>query len=160
MKLRLGGWWRIWVVLSLLWVAGVAAIWQRPDCLASWQQTEIIRQMPARYRYIYSDSAPTEKVEDTQGTVAVGFGDSAPRVFCDTGADSVLFWYTTNHAQLTKSEQDEAWVVLRSVGVEYLRRLRSEATYAMGIAMVAPPAVLLISGLALAWIRAGFRRAT
>jgi hypothetical protein len=136
---RLGGWWRLWIVIALVWIGSVAAF-----AYAMWPSGSRASDHPA---FHYQLEPKQREMLAEEGDTS-GLGVRMP--------NGTTLWFRPGVSET------EAAPVARSYDAITLRAQeetqRSFTVIALTVAVV-PPLLLAVLGLAVAWVRSGFKNA-
>lgn len=134
---RLGGWWRLWIVTSGLWIVAAVVVsdWYQPD-------SKVVK--------IWAQSNPS-----------IGEVNSARKTLCTTeqlailsdfkGPTRDLVMPTLAISHLDKRKYDVVLHCHERLG--FAHRMRDNL-----VAVLALPLGLLLFGLAISWVRIGFKK--
>ena len=166
MKVRLSGWQRLWIVISILYLFAVIGVlvmsWPTPE--TTWHREEFIAQMPAdlrahvdgAYATIYQWQTANGLAADAhpgrQGKLPAGAILSSEPVYFANGA--VLQVHVAKEGD---TEHDARvgvayWAVVHSV----TRAARWTAVWQFALLWLVPCLTLYVLGWAAAWVRRGF----
>jgi hypothetical protein len=133
----LNGWWRLWIVISVLWLAVVAGFG-----VASWPEQDF-----ASHRVEYINQLP-----ETQRDLLVSDGSSTSETEVEMPNGQVL--------RFRPGTSQEAMTVVARAYASSARDARSvekrRLICALGTLAVIPSGMLAVLGLAFAWVRRGF----
>lgn len=138
--MKLGGWWRIWIVLTILYSGAVLAVY-----VAIWPEMTDVRFGPWT-RYQLS--------QESQALLAATPPQESPAISLRAPNEQTFrLPINTTEAQVAAFARD----IDRVLEAELAAR-RSSMWTVLAVILLAPPLTLLALGFSIAWIRRGFSR--
>ena len=139
--MRLGGWWRLWVFLSLVWILAISAY-----AYMTWPSEAQAAHHPA---FIYQLEAKQRETLVADGAASTGTAVDMPngyRLQFKMGVEELAYTAVARaYQEITVRAQTEA-------RREHLRIIAALA--------LIPSAVLAALGAGVAWVRRGFKKGT
>ena len=137
-SLRLPGWWRLWIFLSLIWLVAVGAF-----SYAAWPSENQSEHHPA---FIYQLESKQRELLATDSSTPVGIEVEMPNGYRlkfkqgieETAAAPVARAYQA----ITVNAQTEA---------------RTSSLQQAGLVSLLPPLAIALLGMGVAWVRRGFK---
>jgi len=156
--IRLNGWQRLWIVLSILYlipVVGLAIVfWPMPE--TTWHRDEFIAQMPAELRQkvvgAYASKWKREEVlKSKKASPPYPDGFIPDPIEFPNGA------LIDTHAAVMQKDMERVAAAYWAVVESNTRNARREMAWQMALVWAIPCFTLYAVGWAAAWVRRGFR---
>jgi hypothetical protein len=136
-SLRLGGWWRLWIFLSAVWLAISALLG-----FSSWPVEDHAPHHPA---LLYQLEPKQRELLATEGSQDVGTEVEIPN------GHVLLFKPGVDKASMTPVAKSYLKAAAAARSIE-----RTEHVQTFLLVGLAPPAIIALLGLGVAWVRRGF----
>jgi hypothetical protein len=137
-SLRLAGWWRLWILLSAVWLAVVSAF-----SYAAWPSEGQVPHHPA---FIYQLDLKQRELLAAEGTATVGTAVDMPNgyrlQFKQGVEEAALAPVARAYQEITVKAQTEA---------------RRSSLKQSALITLLPPIAVAILGVGVAWVRRGFK---
>ena len=143
---KLNGWWRIWIVLSLIWVSLVLF-----KSITEWFEYGLNKEISPRQYSIYQEIDSQDKSLIFESEEEAN-GAAIKRVRIQNHDSIILF-----KSNVEKEQMREFVISYSNIGRSLQLKKRKDCiVFASGLIFI-PPMILLISGKTIAWIISGFK---
>lgn len=142
---KLNGWWRIWIVLSLIWVS-----WALFRSTTEWLNYGLNNELATNPYSIYGELDPQNKSLIFESEEEAN-GAAIKKVRIQNHDSIILF-----KSNVEKEQMREFVISYSNIGRSLQFKNRKDCiVFASGLIFI-PPMILLISGKTIAWIINGF----
>lgn len=135
---QINGWWRLWIVSSLLWLLAISGI-----AYKTWPTDDFAPHHPAFY---YQLSAKQRAVLETEVTNPVGDAVEMPNGYILHFRDGVQ-----------SSEQESVAHAYHTITVKAQAKAREEYLENYAVLALIPCVLVALLGIGVAWVRRGFK---
>ena len=142
---KLNGWWRLWIVLSCIWLLFVASY-----STAKWFKDGLNKEIPKHYQ-IYQKLDSTNKLMVFESEKQSN--GKNPRIVEIPNADDLIYF----KSEIEESKMLEFTRMYYKLVKSIQFKMRSESILIKSIQLIIPPIIIAALGKSIAWIIKGFK---